>query len=232
MIDERFQDQAAAYVAGALPDTERQVFEDQLRGNDELRQYVSELREVTDRFAELLPPVAPSPRIKEAVMREIAPPARHHSTWVPWAIAAALAIFGGAMMLEHETLREENSNLQANVDLAQLELRMLRATEGGPQQASAMIAWDDRAQTGMIKVANMPSPEKGKDYQLWVIDPSQKSPIAAGLLRVRADGVAEIQFRPTKQVKQATNFAVSLESEGGAREGGAPGQILMIGQGI
>lgn len=231
MMDERLQDQAAAYVAGALPDAERQVFEDQLRGNDELRRYTAELREVTERFAELLPPVTPSPSIKEAVMREIAPKA-HHSNWVPWAIAAALAIFAGLTMLEHDSLRQQNTTLQANVDLAQLELSMLRATEGGPQGASAMIAWDNSAQSGMIKVTNLPAPVQGKDYQLWVICPAQQTPIAAGILRVRADGVAEIQFRPTKQVTRAENFAVSLEREGGAPVNSGPeGQILMIGQG-
>lgn len=80
----------------------------------------------------------------------------------------------------------------------------------------ASIAWDNDAQEGILKVRRLPTAERGKDYQLWVIDPHQPVPISAGVFTVAPDGSATIRFSPAHKVSQASTFAVSVEKSGGS----------------
>ena len=68
----------------------------------------------------------------------------------------------------------------------------------------------------------------GKDYQLWVVDPSQPRPLDGGVFKTNPDGTAQIYFRPASSSKvRADKFAISLEPEGGRPV--AEGLIFMIG---
>jgi len=51
MITEQQQEQASLYALGALPDAEQAAFEQELRGNEELRQLVRELQRTVDLVA-------------------------------------------------------------------------------------------------------------------------------------------------------------------------------------
>jgi anti-sigma-K factor RskA len=73
----------------------------------------------------------------------------------------------------------------------------------------------------------MPSPGRGKDYQLWVVDAEHKDPISAGIVRVNADGVAEWRFKPAGLANHIKAFAISVEREGGAPK--KEGPIVMVG---
>ncbi|NJK91490.1 MAG: anti-sigma factor [Blastochloris sp.] len=137
-------------------------------------------------------------------------------------------------------LREKTETLNANI--AQLESRnlvqagtiaQLRATspQAGPWTPSTVsVLWDKTRQEGLLVLSQMPAAEPGKIYQLWVIDPEAGGPISAGTFEVQADGSARILFRPSQRIRQAAQFAVSLE-EGGAKEQ-PQGPVILAGAGL
>jgi hypothetical protein len=101
MIDERRQAQATEYALDSLPPEELPEFEQTLLSNPELQLLVRELRACAERLPFALPVVPPPPDLKERIFAGIggetatAAPVRERSkipVWVPWAIAACLAV--------------------------------------------------------------------------------------------------------------------------------------------
>src|ERR1044072_1215322 len=120
MISEEQQDQAALYALGLLGADEDAAFESELRANAELRDLVRELREAAGDLALTAPSLLPPASLKERVMGEIAretkrvvpmPTRRVSFGWVPWAIAAALAMFCGFFALDRVRLGPQLSGI-------------------------------------------------------------------------------------------------------------------------
>jgi anti-sigma-K factor RskA len=188
--------------------------------------------------------------------------------WMPWAIAAGIAVaavvqFAGreqfradaerlraeadANRRDADTLRARNAVLEAQAGsltaqsaqlqqklddfkkrdaLAEVRIATLSAQVNALTKASAVIVWDADQQRGILKLANLPKADSGKDYQLWVIDPKYNSPVSAGVITVGAGGTAYVSFSPTKPISAANKFAISLERAGGSP---TPTQVVFIG---
>ena len=136
--------------------------------------------------------------------------------------------------LEAETakLRAETSRLAQTQAASWSKLRVaaLRTTPSAnpASLAGGLVLWDADQGTGMLNVRNLPPAPAGKDYQLWVVDPSQPKPLNGGVFKTNADGTAQIYFRPTSTTTvRADKFAISLEPEGGRPV--AEGPIFMAG---
>src|SRR5262249_57017413 len=104
MISEEQQDQAALYALGLLGADEDAVFESELRANAELRDLVRELREAAGDLALTAPSLLPPAALKQRIMGEVAtetkrvvpmPTRRASLGWIPWAIAAGVAVVFG-----------------------------------------------------------------------------------------------------------------------------------------
>jgi len=126
MIDERREEQACAYVVGALAPDEARQFETALAADDELRQLTDELFASTKVLAAALPAQEPSADLKRQIMRRIAareadteiirlpqPPQRGWYTWLPWAAAACLVGLCAALSRENSALKAQLVSLQA-----------------------------------------------------------------------------------------------------------------------
>src|SRR4029434_1031390 len=109
MISEEQQDQAALYALRLLGADEDAAFESELRANAELRDLVRELREAAGNLALTAPSLLPPGSLKRRIMGEIAteskrvvrmPTRRGTFGWIPWAIAAALAVFCGLLAID------------------------------------------------------------------------------------------------------------------------------------
>ncbi len=136
--------------------------------------------------------------------------------------------------LESETtrLRTESAKLAQNQAASWSKLRVanLKTTPSAnpASTAGAMVLWDADQGVGMLNVRNLPPAPAGKDYQLWVVDPSRPTPYSGGVFKTSSDGSAQIIFKPAPSGKvKADKFAISLEPEGGRPV--AEGQIFMIG---
>jgi anti-sigma-K factor RskA len=237
MISEEQQDQAALYALGLLGTDEDAAFESELRANAELRDLVHELRESAGDLALTAPSLIPPASLKQRIMGQIAletkrvvvpmPTPRRSFGWVPWAIAAALAVFCGLLALDRVRLERQLADIRAVDPLMQTTFYTLAPSAPAPADAKATVAWQPGRQSGVIRISNLPAPQPGKDYQLWAVDAEHKDPISAGVVRVDKNGVAQIRFKPVEKAEQVKAFAISLEREGGVPK--KEGPILLVG---
>ena len=147
--------------------------------------------------------------------------------WVPWAIAAALAVFCGLLALDHVRLERQLADVRAADPLMQTTFVTLAPSAPAPADAKATVAWQPGRQSGVIRISNLPAPQSGKDYQLWAVDAEHKDPISAGIIRVDKNGVAQVRFKPVEKAEHVKAFAISLEREGGVPK--KEGPILLVG---
>ncbi len=236
MISEEQQDQAALYVLGLLEPHEAAAFESELSTNAELRDVARELREAAGVVALGAPPQTPLASLKQRIMRNIAtdpqrivpmPTRRASLGWIPWAIAAGLAVFCGLLAMDHVRLERQLADIRAADSLMQTTFFALAPSAPAPADAKATVAWQPGRQSGVIRITNLPAPEPGKDYQLWAVDAEHKDPISAGVVRVDENGVAQIRFKPVEKAEHVKAFAISLEREGGVPK--KEGPILLVG---
>jgi anti-sigma-K factor RskA len=130
MIDERHEELAALYAFDLLEGPEKTAFETELARNPELQKLVRELREASASLAHAAPAATPPPELKTRLLAEIQAPRsyrRHRSKvaifpqWVPWAIAACLAILAawtGQLYLTSRSAAEALRDQQTLADLA------------------------------------------------------------------------------------------------------------------
>jgi len=177
-------------------------------------------------------PVTPS-SIEQTPPSTVAPRSSSGSI-IPWAIAACFAISTGALWMERNALQKDRGALIEELhaskerdNLAKVKIAALSSQMDAYAKASAVIVWDPEKQRGVVKLANVPKPEAGKDYQLWVIDPKYPKPVNGGVVPVDADGIARVSFQPDKPISKADNFAISVEQAGGVPEGKGP--IILLG---
>ncbi len=71
MITGQQQEQASLYALGALPDAEQTAFEHELRGNEELRQFVRQLQRTADLVALSAPAQPLPPSLRDKVLQRI-----------------------------------------------------------------------------------------------------------------------------------------------------------------
>ena len=71
MIDEHHQDQAGLYALDALSETEHAAFEDELRGNAELREFTRGIQRAVDAIALSAPPVKLPGGLKASIFQRI-----------------------------------------------------------------------------------------------------------------------------------------------------------------
>ena len=262
MIDENMQEQAAAYALGALDESESKAFEVSLRVDPELRALVHQLRSVTEALAGTVPALEPPAAVKARLLLEIddrrpagakrvqdlppggAPQSAPGRPWIPWAVAAAMAVLSLAFYWQSASLRSQLAaqaghinELTASAELARVESADLRQTVAKLRESNrlasfrialldsllaaapktiAVSVWDNERQDGVFIVRNLRPLPSDKDYQLWIIDPKYPSPVDAGVFQVDAKGNVRQDFRAKLPIQTANQFAVTIERKGGA----------------
>ena len=163
--------------------------------------------------------------------------------WLPWALAACLAIFCLISLSQQKALRQKNdeqakrladlnqaadslrnetqdlkqtvASLQETNRLAGLRIAMLNSMLVDSPKAVAVSLWDNQQQRGVFVVQNLKPLPVDRDYQLWVIDPKYSAPVSAGVFQVDAQGNMRVPFKADKLIESARKFAVTLEPKGG-----------------
>ena len=133
MIDERHEELASLYALDLLEGAERAQFESALARDPELRRLVQELREAGSTLAHTAPAPAPPAALKSRVLQSIAtrekvarPAAAVFRTFLPWAIAACLALVAGWLGQRYATADAEAAVLRQQTAFADTALASLR----------------------------------------------------------------------------------------------------------
>ncbi len=234
---EELQDQAALHALGLLEGKEMAAFEKQLFLDTDLRELERELAESAALLAWSSPPRRMPFELQERIGHALGASddrhkgqvrsTGHSSAWIPWAIAALLFVFCGFLFKEYVELSGASKKAQASDRLLDATLVALSPTEEGPSGATATVAWEDGRQSGVLKVAHLPQPKSGRDYQLWAVDADQKQPVSGGLIRVDKKGEAQMRFQTADPAHHVKAFAISLEKAGGSPT--KEGPILLMG---
>ncbi|HEY5894697.1 MAG TPA: anti-sigma factor [Chthoniobacterales bacterium] len=248
MIDEARQDLATQYVLGELDVQQSSRFEEELGRDEELQRFVFEMHETVTGVALAANPQTPPPRVLDRVLDQIRPDAfeprvdtraealssapaagkivRLNLRWVPWALAASLAIACAVLAVDRGRLGRKIIALQEQDVLSQMKIATLAAQADAYAKVLAVVVWDEEKQRGIVNLDRLERPAADRDYQLWVIDPSQAAPVSAGVLAVGEGGLTRAVFKPAQFVRSASKFAVSIERKGGAP---APeGPIILV----
>lgn len=186
---------------------------------------------------------------REAAARDLPASARAGApTWARTAAASLVAalvtgaLTGALVLRRQEAMRAEIE--RQGEELAHLRLELSRARESiqlastpfvtvvdlqgqGPQAgAAARVFWDRGRSAWQLFAANLPSPERGKSYQLWLITAEQK--ISAGTFsRPEAGPAAGTVVLPAGS-GPVLAAAVTDEPEGGSPQ--PTGSILLLGK--
>jgi anti-sigma-K factor RskA len=258
MRDDVTEDLAVRYVLGELSSDEAARFEADLARDGELRTFLKELEETYASFALAVPPGTPPAFLPDRITHPVATrrTPRSFFTFIPWALAAALAFAAIILFLDrtqiknqlasvtdrNKRLEEELTDLQKRNALAdneiaqlrkknllsQLTIASLQAQVGQFARTGAVAVWDSAQNSGIMQFSDLPAAQPGKTYQLWIIDPKQTQPVSAGLIPVANTGRVRVDLKPAKPIGSAAKFAVSIEQAGGSET--PKGQIVLLGQ--
>jgi anti-sigma-K factor RskA len=230
MIDETKQQTAIDYVFGELPPADAIAFEKELASDEELREFTRELREGVAALALEESPVRPDAGLFSRILtrtnggRQRRPKIAY---FLPWTVAACLALAALVAGLDDFRNKQEVAELNRRDVIAHLQIASLRAQINTYAKSSAIVVWNAARQRGLIRLQDLPSPEAGRDYQLWIIDPAKKAPVSAGVVPTEKLSSGEVEFRPASPITSAAKFALSIEKTGGSPE--PQGQIILVG---
>jgi hypothetical protein len=158
--------------------------------------------------------------------------ARRPLVWVPWTLAAALALFAVGLTIANRSLQRElraeerqvaevmEANMHAQAVLEVLTAPkaqhvVLTAGKAKPVPSARAVYLAERG--GLIlEASNMgPLPEH-KAYELWVIPANGKAPIPAGLFWPDATGSASLVLPKLPVGVEAKAFGVTVEDAEGS----------------
>lgn len=143
MSTEEREELASLYALGLLEGAELTAFERELAADPTLGALVTELENAASRIALSAPPTPVPPAVRSRIFREIetlrkseepAPIVAHSFGWIPWALAAGLAIFAVFTWTEKSRISTAYSQIVVQHDalvtrLAGLEGERLRLEE-------------------------------------------------------------------------------------------------------
>jgi anti-sigma-K factor RskA len=231
-MNEELHEQASLYVLDLLEGDDAVNFEKRMQSDAELRALVDELDEAAALIAHDAPQRELPPELRARLLGQIRSgktiPLPRRATWIPWAIAAALALSCAYLLSERGSLRKRITHLEERDLLAQIQITSLRSELKNAPDANAVVIWDERKQRGVLKVTQVPRNAADRDYQLWMIDPRYKNPVSAGVFHVANEGSLRVPFEPVAPVREPKGFAISLERKGGVTK--AEGPIILLGK--
>jgi len=249
MNHEEWLERAEIYAFGALDGDELKQFESHLAAGCALCEgHIRESRETLVQLPRSLAPLEPPPRLKEELLRRIAPESKTarkeeaRSPWLWWNLAGGLVAAGLVAVLSWNLIstrnqvrdlegrlavlqtqaneREEVLRLLSNPQVRVVNLTALPDGRG----ASGQLLWDPATRTGMLLVTGLPQTAAERAYELWGLAGAE--PVPAGVFIVDTRGAALLRL-PKLPEKRFDKFAVTLEPAGGVPQ--PTGPMVLVG---
>ncbi|CAA9217575.1 MAG: hypothetical protein AVDCRST_MAG42-403 [uncultured Chthoniobacterales bacterium] len=157
MIHEQLDEQASLYVLDALEPEETRAFEAQLATDDELREHVRSLADVAGSLAHAAPSRPLPSHLESRIMHEIRAqkPERTvitplRTNWIPWAVAACLAIACAVAFSQRQRLTD----------------RLAAAHQEAAAARDATVAAESRATAAQTQLAALAKDKDLAEQQL------------------------------------------------------------------
>jgi anti-sigma-K factor RskA len=217
---EQYEENVGAYLLGALPELEAEVFEKHLEGCASCRRELGQLRVASEALPRAVEPVVPPPELKESLMatvwaeageqkqvepRRSARPFLERLPRLTPALAAGAAVCALAIGVVAGIAVSGSSGGQAKKVAAVVD--HTRAPSGA---ASLHVPSD--AKGALLTVQGLPSPGAGKVYEVWVQRGGTMQP-AGALFSVGSGGSGSAGIPGS--LKGAEAVAVTAEHDGG-----------------
>jgi anti-sigma factor RsiW len=219
---QQYEENVGAYLLGALPELEAEVFEKHLESCPSCRRELEQLRVASEALPRAVEPVVPPPELKESLMktvwaeaaeREEARPKRSWSR--PFlerlprltpgfaaALAACVLAIGVGIGIGVSQLGGSSSKtLTAFVDHSR-----------APSGAASLHVPGDR-KNALLTVQGLPAPGQGKVYEVWVQRGGTMQP-AGALFSVGSGGSGSAGIPGS--LKGVEAVAVTAERDGGS----------------
>lgn len=161
MIHEELEEQASLYVLGMLEREEARAFEEQLAGSEELREHVRSLEDTAAQLAHVAPARPVPAALEGRIMAEIraaapAPPSNItplRMVWLPWAIAACLAIACVVAFSQRQRLADQLSAAESEAAAAKNDVAAAEARAADAQTQVAQLAVEkERAEQQVVEL--------------------------------------------------------------------------------
>jgi len=222
-----------AYALDALDELERARFEQHLAQCEDCRAEVAELRETAALLAETTA-VTPPASLRDSVLagisqvRPLAPevpasptsPTRHAARpaargrgWVPFLVAAALALIVGvgALVTQPWAPSDDVERLTAAEQVLQAPDAQEVSVDLG-EAGRATITRSKSQDRAVITTEDMVSAPSGKDYELWFIDGDEF--VSAGLMPDSPDQTVVLDG----SASAAAAVGITVEPDGGSKQ--------------
>jgi anti-sigma-K factor RskA len=223
-----------AYALDALDDLERLRFEQHLAECEDCRAEVVELRETAALLAETVatpPPAA----LRESVLagiaqvRPLAPevrrtapdhgagaPAARGRGWMPFLVAAALAIIVGVGAMVTQPWATDDSGDVTKLTAAEQVIGAADAQEVSldlGEAGRATVIRSKEEDRAVIRTEDMVSPPAGKVYELWLMSPDGEF-TSAGLMPDEADQTLLLEG----SASSAAGVGITVEPDEGSKQ--------------
>jgi hypothetical protein len=185
-------------------------------------------RRFMDRLAELPAPSAPV----EVISISSVQPKRRAAIWIPWSIAAVMALVAVLLGLANNSLQQELAKdhyqiaqFTADSEHAQKVLDVLTAPEThhvvltaskAAPAPSARAAYLASRGALILEASNMAPLPANKAYELWVIPANGAAPVPAGTFWPDASGNASLILPEIPEGIHAKAFGVTIERDEGS----------------
>jgi anti-sigma-K factor RskA len=241
------------YALGALDGEEKQTLEVHLRDCPHCQQQLAAARQRTALVGLAVPPVAPRPEIKAALMDKVRAEKRSPVTQPSpsktrkkrWGLRFSLGFGLATAALAFATYELAKQDLERGKQLQQLQAKVAQDTAamkfmgevtGAPDSAQitllqqpggppgqAHVLYNARMGMGVYSGQIAPAPA-GKSYQLWLV-PASGAPVSAGMVDANQQtGAVMLHLPPGLAAKE---FAVTIEPEGGMPH--PTGPMVLVG---
>ena len=182
---------ASLYALGLLEGDELIAFQGALKQDPALQALVHELTEASNLLAKALPRYPVSPALRDTILQQVAPPdpipepagvpreriSYEWVKWIPWAIAALLAIFCGFLSLGKS--RSEVQVARLTKDNGSLQLR-LAGLESERNRLEARIATLENERNDLkTRVASVEGRDPLKEVQTVTLAPQPGAPVGS-----------------------------------------------------
>ncbi|HQR08632.1 MAG TPA: anti-sigma factor [Gemmatales bacterium] len=136
--------------------------------------------------------------------------------WAGWAVAAGVLIY--IMLPKPGSVKSHELAYQEMKDRGVVSYPGTTGPKAeGP--VSGEIVWDDKTQTGYMKLQGLPVNDPAKSqFQLWIFDDrkfTEKTPVDGGVFDVKRNGEVIIPIKANIKVSKPSLFAITKEQPGG-----------------